>query len=322
MLFGKIFAYFWILITLLSLANFTDTEMSANKPSSAATKNNFFTNVNFVDVASGREVSAVDFLSKISRGNVVYILEEHDNVFHRRLGAEIGKIINSGNKNFAVGFEIFNKNNDDQKYLDLYREKKISEEEFKRIAWKWEVFGEKDSYALYKDVLDLIGISGLKGVALNIPVSLVKQLSGKIIATEFENLSDEEKSLFYKDGFKDFCDNAKYHNAIMRGLEEMRRQGGIVTTELEKRFHTIQWIMNEAMATGILNYFENQSLEELKMMVVVGLLHGIYNEGILASAKSRNPNIKQITILAIPSWIDRQTLINDKAADFILTYNQ
>lgn len=309
----KITAFFLVAIFLLTgICGFA----AGNDNMNIAKNNALFPEMEIYDSRNGKMISEKQFLAEIEKNNAVYILEEHDNAVHHLLQAKIAKFLGKNNKDFAIGFEMFNKNTDEQKYLDLYKESKISEKEFIESAWKWGF-----DFALYKPILDLIGINHCKGVALNIPMSATQMISQKISRDGFESLPEKAKLLFPKDGFKIFCDcpNGQYHNAIMRGLESMKMMG-IVTPEMEKRFHISQWVMNEIMAASIMEYFENQDLKTTKMAVMLGVLHGIYDKGIISSVKERNPNLKQITVFALNYSDIEGNIPEEKLADFILIY--
>lgn len=223
--------------------------------------------------------------------------------------AKIAEFLGKNNKDFAIGFEMFNKNTGDQKYLDLYQKGEISEKEFMESAWKWGL-----DFALYKPILDLVAANHYRGVALNIPISVTQMISQKIAKDGFGSLPEKAKALFPKDGFKIFCDQGKYHDTIMQGLESMRMMG-IVTPEMEKRFHISQWVMNEVMAASILEYFENKDLKTAKMAVMFGVLHGIYDKGVLSSVKERNPALKQAAVFAL-NYSDIKGSVHTPESDF------
>jgi uncharacterized iron-regulated protein len=270
--------------------------------------------VEIFDANAQKIISEEEFFSQLKKANVVYVLEKHDNYNHHLLQAKIAEYLGRGNGDFAIGFEMFDKIGKDQQYLDLYRKGEISESEFINSAWHWGF-----DFKLYKDILDLVGLKHYQAVGLNIPFWLTKEFSKKITANGFEALPKEGKALFPKDGFKILCDEGKYHNAIMAGLEAMR-QMGIATAEMEKRFHTSQWVMNEIMAASILNYFENKNLKKAKMVVVIGGLHPLYNQGIVVSVGHRNPELKQITVLPINYDEAADEALSDGLADFLIFY--
>lgn len=75
------------------------------------------------------------------------------------------------------------------------------------------------------------------------------------------------------------------------------KQMGIMSGKDEERFHIGQWAMNEIMTQSILEYFGDS--ENRAMAIVVGSLHGLYNNGILSSVTARNPRLKQLTVLPV-----------------------
>ncbi len=313
---GKIAVFFLIAVLLLTGVY---ELIAGNNSANSAKNDNLFSKMEIFDARNGKIISEKEFLAEISKNNVVYILEEHDNSVHHLLQTKIAEFLGKNNKNFAIGFEMFDKNTGDQKYLDLYQRGEINEEEFIKRAWHWKIPDIIDSYALYKNILDLIGVNHYKGIALNIPMPITQMISQKISRDGFDSLPEKAKLLFPKDGFKISCDcpDGQYHNAIMKGLEAMR---GMNIPMIEKRFHTSQWVMNEVMAASILDYFEKKDLNQTKMVVAVGNLHGIYNEGILASARNRNPELKQITVFALNYSDIERNIPKEKFADFIFLY--
>lgn len=254
---------------------------------------NFSGKTKIFDFRTGKIISIGEYKKILSEQNIVYLLEEHDNFFHHLSQAETVELMGDGSgREIAIGFEMFNKEDASQNWLDKYHRGEIGKEEFVKNAWRWGF-----DYKIYDPILS--AISKYPAVALNIDFKFRKGIVAKIAAGGFESLLPEEKKFFPPDGFKIPCDKGgaeNYHRAIMGGFEAMVKMG-IMSGKDEERFHIGQWAMNEIMAQSILEYFSGS--ENRAMAVIVGSLHGLYDNGILSSVAARNPRLKQLAVLPV-----------------------
>lgn len=254
----------------------------------------FLEKAEIFDFRTGKIISIREFKKILGENGVIYILEKHDEFLHHLLQAETVELMNGGEKKkVGVGFEMFNKNDASQKWLDKHHRGEIGKEEMVKNAWRWG-FDER----IYDPILN--AISKHPALALNIDFKFRKEIVAKIAGKGFDSLLPEEKAFFPPDGFKVLCDKngaGNYHQAIMGGFEAMK-QMGIMSAKDEERFHIGQWAMNEIMAQSILEYFAGGS-EKNALAVIVGSLHGLHNNGILSSVAARNPRLKQLTVLPV-----------------------
>ncbi|MEK7123326.1 MAG: ChaN family lipoprotein, partial [Patescibacteria group bacterium] len=239
---------------------------------------NFLEKTEIFDFRTGKIISIGEYKKILNGQNAVYILEKHDEFFHHLSQAETIELMGDGGKRkIAIGFEMFNKEDLSQKWLDKYNRGEINKEELIKNAWRWGF-----DHKIYDQILS--AIPKYPALALNIDFKFRKGITAKIAANGFESLLPEEKIFFPPDGFKIPCDKGgaeNYHRAIMGGFEAMK-QIGIMSDKDEERFHIGQWTMNEIMARSILEYFGSGGSESRAMAIIVGSLHGLYNNGILS----------------------------------------
>lgn len=264
------------------------------KPGNAETRSEeFLPKAEIFDFRTGKIISIGEYKKILSEQNIVYLLEKHDEFFHHLSQAETVELMGDARgREITIGFEMFNKEDSSRNWLDKYHRGETGKEEFIKNAWRWGF-----DYKIYDPILS--AISKYPAAALNIDFKFRKGIVAKIAAGGFESLSPEEKKFFPPDGFKMPCDKGgaeNYHRAIMGGFEAMVKMG-IMSGKDEERFHIGQWAMNEIMAQSILEYFSGS--ENRAMAVIVGSLHGLYDNGILSSVAARNPRLKQLAVLPV-----------------------
>lgn len=282
-----------------------------------------FDKYHIIDCDSGNLVASEVFVNDVLSHDVIYSLESHGRKLDHNLQKELTELLFDNNPKTVLIHEHFRKNAyDHQELLDLFRDGKITDDEFYR-----KISDISMEYPAMKSLLDLIRQKGIKSIAVNIPIPFrheilpkdtvtvkglrIKLLSGETLREGFDSLSELEKSFLPKDGFKILCDK-EFHNFIFG--EGTGHNGG----DMEK-IHTGFWVMNETMARSILDFFEDKNNTGFQILFGTGSNHGIFKGAIRTSVENRNGDLRQLTVLPLSS---EDFSINDKdALKFFVDYH-
>lgn len=301
-----------------------------------------------IDCNNGAVVDSQILKWNVVNYDIIYVLESHGDRLDHLLQREITDILFRNNSKIVLAYEHFKKNaNNHQELLDLYRDGKITYEEFRDGISP--ILGV---YPAMEPLLRLIGERAIKSLAINIPIPLPEEvilkgavtikslrkklLSGKTLKDGFNSLSIEEKLFLPKDGFKILCDS-KFHDFVM---ESSSGDGGHGNDKITSQIiHTGFWVMNEVMARSILDFIAEPKNNCRQMLIATGIFHGIFNNGIRASVAERNKDLKQVTIMPISEddiifymmsagvedFSDKSItnfIIKEKYADYVVLYKK
>lgn len=222
---------------------------------------------------SATKISIEEFTAKIPKGSIVVIGEQHN--FLSIQQGQLG-LLNSLRKmdhKVNVGMEFLKY--PDQIYVDAYRYGKLSDDEFKSLAW-----GDAN-FNFYRDQLLFPDINtGEKTFAINSPKSLPIAVKTKGLA----GLTEEEKSLL-PPNFE--LGGPSYKERFIE-----RMSGHVGSEESMNRYFEAQSVWDDTMAWKIC---EAARESDNTLVVIVGQFHVEYGDGLIARIRSRCEPSKQIT---------------------------
>ncbi len=115
----------------------------------------------------------IDFssmLTDISKVNVIYVGESHDNRSHHEVQLDMIRSLHEKGHSLAIGLEMFT--NRDQVYLDRWVEGKIDEKDFIEAFYRnWGI-----GWGIYKNIFYYAKNKKIPLIGLNVPGGVQKRL--------------------------------------------------------------------------------------------------------------------------------------------------
>jgi uncharacterized iron-regulated protein len=231
------------------------------------------------NAATGAPVQAKSLLAVISRGDVVSVGENHDQLKDHQAQLEVLKTIFSARgPRIAVGFEMLNVTL--QPVLDDYAAGKIGDDEFlKRADWQHEWGFD---FNMYKPIFDFIRAKKLKALALNLPHKVVSNIA----RLGLDGISAEDKA--WLPAGMTVTTNQKYIDFVKGSFD-----GSMAGMFKFENYLAAMSAWNEAMGADMAAFLNAN--KGYTGMVVAGGGHVIYNAGIPASIAARAPGLKQLS---------------------------
>jgi len=235
----------------------------------------------------GKFISREDLEKLITKADIVYAGEQHDQKGSHNIQLEALKILYSKNNKICVGFEMLNRTL--QQVLDDFTSGNISEEEFlSKIDWKKEWGFD---YSLYKPIFDFIREKKLKAIALNVPRKIVS----KVARSGLNSLGDEEKSMIARN--IKVVKNKKY---ILYLKETFSGHGENPMNKMMtfENYQLSMAVWNESMGEKIADFLKAN--KGYSFLVIAGNGHIMYNAAIPYSVKERVKGLNHLSIYTEP----------------------
>jgi uncharacterized iron-regulated protein len=193
---------------------------------------------------TGRPVSFQDWVPEILTASVIYIGEEHRNLFHIEAAVRILRALMDHNRKPALALEMFGW--DGQTGLDQYlSDRDMSREQFiQESRWKQNWGGD---YAEYEPLIDVARINHLAVIALNPPRPLVRAVAQQGI----EKARMEPAMAQWGMREQALIDDSAYRDKIVRQLRSCH--GGLSDTAYEHMYEASVF-RDEGMARTITQY--------------------------------------------------------------------
>lgn len=262
------------------------------------------------DYKNNQFISYEDMISDLRDFKLIFIGETHNNVYAHRFQLKILKsLFKKVKKNkIALGMEMFER--DVQKYLDLYINNDITEEEFKEKTRPWTNY-ESD----YKPLIEFARRQKLKVLALNAPRRIARLVArhGK---DKLNSLSISDKLYIANKVDYEDSDYATYFYSM---LPKGHHKGH---SKKMKQYLEASALKDDTMAESIVKFFRKSENKDHSMMVVNGKFHSDYGIAIPKRVKNRmDLETAIITIIPVPdsSTVKLKDYIgNRKKADYII----
>jgi uncharacterized iron-regulated protein len=242
----------------------------------------------------------------LSRADVVFVGEQHDDPNTHRLELALLEGIARRRSTVAIAMEMFER--DTQSQVDDYLAGRINEADFLKASRPWPNYN-----ADYRPLIELAKAKNWRVIAANVPRRLASQVSRSGL-TAIDSLPAAERALAARqidwskdDYFKRFAESMKSHP-----------RGSLSDSDFEamtERFYQAQCLKDDTMAESI-------AIIEPRPMVVHfnGAFHSDYRLGAAARAKKRLPDarIRIVSIVPLSDLDQIKTADYRKRADFIL----
>ena len=223
-----------------------------------------------VNLRSGREAKVEDIAAAAANTQYVYVGEEHGNLLHHQMQAQVIRALAAAGRHVVIGMEQFTRPN--QPNLAGWTLGWYTDDQFiTKSDWKnqWGM-----DYSLYKPVFDAAKDLQLPIVALNIPRDWVRAV-GK---GGLEALTSDQRSQLPA--------NIDLTNQDHRAIFTAMIGGHPMTGAGMEHMYDAQALWDVAMADTAVKYMSGKSPKTV-MVVVAGSGHVMYKQAINWRVKNR-----------------------------------
>jgi uncharacterized iron-regulated protein len=250
-------------------------------------------------LSNGKEATYAKMVKDLTRADVVFFGELHNNPIAHWLELELAKSLYENNANLVLAMEMFE--TDDQIVIDEYLKGTIEEKHLLSEAKVW------DNYQTdYKPLMDFAKRNGLKLIATNIPRRYANLVYRKGLSS-LDSLSHEAQAWISPLPIQIDLELSGYKNMI----DQMEGHG----VGNGKKLAMSQAIKDATMAHFIL---KNKTSNNI-IFHVNGAYHSQDGEGILWYIKRSRPETRTATIHVVEqSEIDKLDTQNIGKADYII----
>ena len=280
----------------------------ASIPTSSASLSNGY---RVVVPASVEETSAAQMTERISRADVVFFGEQHDDPETHRAEAELLDAIGRSGRAVVLSLEMFER--DVQSVVDDYLAGRVSEAQFLARSRPW------DRYVTdYRRLIELAREHHWRVVAANVPRALASAVGRKGLAA-LDTLSVSERRNAARENV---CPRDDYHARFMESMQSHSPgspTGDSLPTVVAERFYLAQCVKDETMAESIVD----ARLAAPREAIVVhydGAFHSDYSQGTVARVKRRQPGwiLAVVSAVAVSDPVVAPIVTQSGKADFVI----
>lgn len=265
------------------------------------------TRMAFVDGKTGKVMTFEEVQARVTAAQAVLVGEQHDQLPHHRLQAEIIRTVGGIGKPMAVGLEMVTWPG--QAALDRYGRGEIDEDGlFSALDWK-ESWGHDED--LYRDIFTAGRQAEATFVALNAPRDLVRAVAKQGI----DGLSEQDKARLPE---MDLTDE-QHKQAIADVFQHHHPPTG--AEGMFEKFYAAQVLWDESMAQYAVGALQ-QGAERVVVLAGVGHVGGY--RGIPNRMKRRLPDLSMLTIVPVTldedddAQVVAQEGIDEQIADILV----
>ncbi len=231
-----------------------------------------------------------DIITELSKANIVYLGETHDNAEDARSKLEIIKTLYSKNPRLAIAMEMFQR--PFQSVLNRYIAGEIDEKQLIKESEYEERWGFNWEY--YAPTLRFAKVNRIPVLALNTPT----EITTKVSTQGLKSLTKDELSQIPPLA-EIRTDNQDYRQ-MLQEVYQQHIHGAHGNSEDFESFFTTQVLWDETMAETIAQFYQNNPGN--RIVVLAGKGHIIYGYGIPDRVARR---------LIGKSFIQRSVLLED-----------
>lgn len=272
-----------------------------------------------VSPATRSDVTMEQLLERVSRADVVFFGEQHDDPETHRAEAQTLQAIGQLGRPVVLSLEMFER--DVQPALNAYLAGRITESDFLARTRPWPHYATD-----YRPLLEMARAQHWPVIAADVPRPLASAVGRKGIAaldtlTAAERLTAARESVCPLDDYHArFMESMHHHSAGTGGATE---PGDSLPTAMAERFYVAQCIKDETMAESIVK----AKLTAPRRAVVVhfdGAFHSDYAQGTVERVKRREPSWDLVVISAVPVIDPKTAPIASQSgvADFVIFTKQ
>ena len=248
-----------------------------------------------VSPATVADVSPSQMLDKLSRADVVFFGEQHDDGETHRAEAELLEAIGRTGRPVVLSLEMFER--DVQPVLDDYLAGRVTEREFLTRSRPWPAYATD-----YRRLIELAREKHWRVVAANVPRPLASAI-GRRGLSALDTLSTTDRRMAARDNV---CPRDDYHARFMESMQSHSSGSGpapkaadSLPTAMAEHFYLAQCVKDETMAESIVD----ARLAAPRDAIVVhydGAFHSDYFQGTVARVKRRQPGWTLAVVSAVP----------------------
>ncbi len=248
-----------------------------------------------ISPATRSDVTMPQMLDRLSRADVVFFGEQHDDPETHRAEAEMLEAIGRLGRPVVLSLEMFER--DVQPVLDDYLAGRIGESEFLARSRPWPNYSTG-----YRPLVELARARHWPVIAANVPRPLASAVARKgIVAldtlTPVEHLTAARKIVCPADDYyARFMDEMHAHSTGSGGAAE---PGDSLPTAMAERFYVAQCVKDETMAESIV-MAKGKAPRDAIIVHFDGAFHSDYAQGTVARVKRREPSWDVVVISAVP----------------------
>ncbi|MBI5778957.1 MAG: ChaN family lipoprotein [Planctomycetes bacterium] len=211
-----------------------------------------------------RTLEVIDYdamMSRLKDIQVIYLAEEHTNMAHHRLQADVLKSLSAGNPKTALAMEFLYRSQ--QVFLDDYSAGKVSDADFdKGVADKF----SPGWYPMYSPIIHFARANKLKILGMNVE----RDIRMKMVTSGWGSLTPEEQKLVAKD--------IDMSNQAHRALYDKNSAGmkNMMQGPMEERMYKSMCVWDETFGETIANYLKEKNDKNIQVMVILGSGHAAY----------------------------------------------
>jgi uncharacterized iron-regulated protein len=258
-------------------------------------------------------------LVELSRTDVVFVGEQHDDAATHRLERAILEGLARRRGNIVVALEMFER--DVQQTLDDYLAGRLSEEEFLKTSRPWPRYATD-----YRPLVEFAKAHDWRVIAANVPRRYASQVSKQGLAA-VDALPTAERKLIAVQIQCPLDDYFNRFSEVMNGHpgadgKQSEKKPDDQQRAMTERFYFAQCIKDETMAESIADQFQSQNSGQQSPMVVHfnGAFHSDYRLGAASRTSRRLPKSKIKVVTVVP--VENLDAINleeySKRADYIV----
>ena len=263
------------------------------------------------DTAAGAFIDFEVMLARLSKADVVFVGEQHDDPNTHRLEAAILDGLHRRKVTPVLSLEMFER--DAQTWLNDYFAGSIGEEDMLKNARPWPRYATD-----YRRMVEMARERKWTVVAANVPRRLAQEVA-KNGKASLENLSDADRALVARerecplDGYYDkFAQSMSGHPGATQTPEQQRA--------MTERYYWSQCLKDETMAEAIAAAHAKRSAEG-PVVHYNGAFHSDFGLGTAERVRRRLPGKKTVIVSVLPvADLDSLTPAGDdlKRADFLV----
>lgn len=222
------------------------------------------------DLRSGEAVDLKEVAQALSRRDVVFLGEDHDNTEGHELHLKLIEALYRVRPDLTISLEMFER--DVQGTLDDYLRGRIDEATFLEHARPW---GNYERH--YRPVIEFARENGIDVIAANVPRDAARAISkGEEPAPELEPFLPRATASPKGDYWKRF-------------VEAMGGHGGTDDPEAMERYFAAQCLKDDAMAEAISDYLARHPHRRPLVVHLCGKFHSDHGHGTALRLLKRRP---------------------------------
>lgn len=268
-----------------------------------------------------REKEFTDFetmLLQLSRADVVFVGEQHNDPATHRLELALFEGISHRRPNLVLALEMFER--DTQATVNDYLSRKISEEEFLKNSRPW-----KNYISDYRPLVEFAKEKKLKVIAGNVPRRYASQVAkggltiiDSLPGTEREWVAKQLQCPLDDDYYKKFSE-------VMKGAHPSSSTGSqpniaVSDNSMVERMYQAQCVKDETMAESVASIFNSSESSKPLVIHYNGAFHSDYKLGAAQRTVRRTPksSVKVVTIVPLKDLDNIDVKEYKKRGDYIV----